>query len=299
MPDAPPTETLLTLRRDGLTLSARHFGDRGAPLVIVLHGFPDTPHSFDGLIPHLLDAGYQVLAPWLRGYTSESASRTARYDLMAVSADITAWHNALGAPPTHLIGHDWGAFTAIVLAKQTPAPWLSLTLLAIPPFGDGFAPQLLPLLPRQLVMSSYIPLMQAGWSHRLLTRDHAAFIRALWRRWSPGWNFTDTEFAPTTAVFTDPTRAWAATRYYRSLFTVHRSATREFQHLLMAPQPPLPTLALSGRRDGALSADLQRLVAEHAGVAHTQLPDCGHFLHAENPDAVAAHLLPHLHTATP
>lgn len=287
-----------TLRRDGLVLSARHCGPADAPLVVLLHGFPDTPHSFDAMIPVLLEAGYQVLAPWLRGYTRESADRRARYDLLAVSADIEAWHHELGSPPTHLVGHDWGAFVVTMLAKQHPRRWLSLTLLAIPPFGDGMPAAAVRHLPRQTLMSSYIPVMQSGASPRLLTRDRAGFVRALWRRWSPGWSFTDTEFAPTAAVFTDPLLAWAATRYYRSLFTVHRAATREFSRLLVSPWPALPTLALAGARDGCLSPDLQRVLAERAGAAHAAIAESGHFLHAERPVEVAAHLLPHLEKYT-
>ncbi|GAB4586107.1 alpha/beta fold hydrolase [Nocardia sp. IFM 10818] len=290
-------ESTRTLERDGLVLTARHAGSPEAPLVLLLHGFPDTPHSWDGLIPLLLDAGYQVLAPWLRGYTPGSAARDARYDLLAVSADIAAWHRELGAPPAHLVGHDWGAFVAQVLAKQQPRQWLSQTLLAIPPFGDGFAPQALRYLPRQMMLSFYIPIVQSGASPRLLARDEAAFVRSLWRRWSPGWDFTDAEFAPTAGVFTDPARAWAATRYYRSLFTIHRRRTREFFEVLLAPPAPLPTLTLAGARDGALSAGLQRALSARAGATHAELPGCGHFLHAERPAAVAEHLLPHLRRA--
>ncbi|MGW4119184.1 alpha/beta fold hydrolase [Nocardia sp. NPDC004711] len=297
MPFDHPVARTLTLRRDGLELSARHCGPDDAPLVILLHGFPDTPHTWDGLIPLLVEAGYQVLAPWLRGYTPGSASRSARYDLMAVSADVAAWHAELGEPRAHLVGHDWGAFVAMILAKQDPRRWESLTLLAIPPFGGGVAPGMWRYLPRQLVLSSYIPVMQSGLSPRLLTRRGAGFVRALWRRWSPGWAFTDDEFAPVAAVFTDPLMAWAATRYYRSLFTVQRRATREFSDILMAEAAPLPTLALAGLRDGCMSADLQRVLAEHAQVRHAQLPGCGHFLQAERPNAVAELLLPHLRAA--
>ncbi|WP_369640359.1 alpha/beta fold hydrolase [Nocardia sp. JMUB6875] len=291
------TESTLTLVRDGLTLSARRFGPSDGPLVMLLHGFPDTPHTWDGLIPALVESGYQVLAPWLRGYTPASASRSARYDLMAVSADIAAWHTELGAPPAHLVGHDWGAFVAMILAKQEPGRWRSMTLLAIPPFGGGVAAGMWRYLPRQLLLSSYIPVMQSGFSPRLLVRRDAAFVRALWRRWSPGWAFSQAEFAPTAAVFTDATMAWAATRYYRSLFTVAHKATREFSDLLMAAPAPLPTLALAGLRDGCMSPDLQRVLAQHAKVQHAQLPGCGHFLQAERPDAVAALLLPHLRAA--
>ncbi|MFJ4653526.1 alpha/beta fold hydrolase [Nocardia sp. NPDC088792] len=288
------SESTLTLRREGLELTARGFGPADAPLVMLLHGFPDTPHGWDGVIPALVDAGYQVLAPWLRGYTRGSADRRARYDLMAVAADVAAWHAELGAPPTHLVGHDWGAFAAMVAAKQQPRQWLSLSLLAIPSFGGGFEPGILRYLPRQLLLSAYIPVMQARASARLLARHDAAFVRWLWRRWSPGWEFTDLEFAPTAAVFTDTELGWAATRYYRSLFTVARAPSREFQQLLMAPAADLPTLALAGARDGCLSVDMGRLLSHRAGATHAVLADCGHFLQAERPDAVAAHLLPHL-----
>ncbi|WP_067686724.1 alpha/beta fold hydrolase [Nocardia jejuensis] len=297
MTSAIPGESTLRLRHDGLVLSARHAGPAGAPLVLLLHGFPDTPHSWDGLVPSLLDAGYQVLAPWLRGYTPGSADHGARYDLMAVSADIAAWHRELGSPPTHLVGHDWGAFAATVLSKQAPRQWLSLTLLAIPPFGDGFAPAIVRHLPRQTVMSAYIPLMQSGASPRLLTRDNAAFVRRLWRRWSPDWSFTDAQFAPTAAVFTDPDLAWAATRYYRSLFTIHRAPTREFHRALLSRSADLPTLALAGTNDGCMSSDMQRILAERAGISHARVPGTGHFLHAEDPTAVGSLLLPHLRAA--
>ncbi|MEC3917371.1 alpha/beta fold hydrolase [Nocardia sp. CDC160] len=293
------TESTLTLDRAGLTLTARRFGPPDAPLVMLWHGFPDTPHSFDGVIPLLVRAGFQVLAPWLRGYTPASASRSARYDLMAVSADVTAWHEELGSPPTHLVGHDWGAFAAMIAAKQQPQRWLSLTLLAIPPFGGGVATGMWRYLPKQMLLSSYIPVMQSGLSPRLLARRDAAFVRGLWRRWSPGWAFTDADFAPTAAVFTDPLRAWAATRYYRSLFTLAHQPSREFGQVLMSAPAPLPSLALSGLRDGCMSQDLQRVLAEHARVPYAQLPGCGHFLHAEQPEAVAARLIPHLRAAAP
>ncbi|MBU3064541.1 alpha/beta hydrolase [Nocardia sp. NEAU-G5] len=294
----PSGATTVTLGRDGLELSAWHAGSPEAPLVILLHGFPDTPHTWDGLIPLLLEAGYQVIAPWLRGYTRGSAGRHARYDLMAVAADIEAWHEHLGAPPAHLIGHDWGAFAAMILAKKQPQQWLSLTLLAIPPIGGGFAPDILRLLPRQTVLSSYIPLMQSGAAPRLLARNDAAFVRRLWRRWSPDWEFTDAEFAHTAAVFTDRELGWAATRYYRSLFTVQRPATRAFHGILGAPPAALPTLALAGAHDGCMSPTLQAIMSKQAGATHAQLPRCGHFLQAERPAEVAAHLLPHLRATT-
>ncbi|MET7772280.1 alpha/beta hydrolase [Nocardia sp. NPDC005366] len=286
------TET--TWSRDGLTLTARRFGDPGATPVILLHGFPDTPHSWDEVIPPLVAAGYQVLAPWLRGYTIGSYDPAARYDVPAAAEDIAIWHEFLGGAPAHLVGHDWGAFAAIHLAKTRTRLWRSLSLLAIPPFGGrASALSALPYLPRQTVMSSYIGLMQCGASARLLARSDAAFVREIWSCWSPGWAFTEDHFAPVRAVFTDRRLGWAATRYYRALFRAHRPETREFYRVLTAPAAALPTLALAGAEDGCLHPGLQRALSDSVGAHAVRIPGCGHFLQAERPGTVAEYLLAH------
>jgi len=64
----------LTLSRDGLTLHGTLYGEAHTPLVVLIHGFPDTPHSWDHVYPLLVKAGYQVFVPWLRGYTQDSVS---------------------------------------------------------------------------------------------------------------------------------------------------------------------------------------------------------------------------------
>lgn len=131
----------LQIERDGLALSANLYGEGDAPLVVLVHGFPDTPHSWDKLVPILLSAGYRVLAPWLRGYTYGSAKRSARYDLLSVAADIDTWRRELKAEQAHLVGHDWGAAIANVLAGQqanTSPHWQTISLLAVPPLPSTF-----------------------------------------------------------------------------------------------------------------------------------------------------------------
>ncbi len=291
-----PNQMEATLIRDGLTLRASIFGDVDDPPAILVHGFPDTPHSWDRVVPRLVAAGYRVVVPWLRGYNIESVSRRARYDLMAVADDIAAWQEWCGTGPAHLVGHDWGAIAAIVTAKKEPQRWRSVSLLAVPPLGGRtFDFAVLRQIPQQLVMSFYVWIMQATWSAYLLGMADARFVRWIWRRWSPGWQFTDDEFAPTRDVFTDRDRAWAATRYYRSLFAVYRRPTRAFLRTIRVDYPAIPTLALAGANDGCMNVGLHRaLVAQTSGVVGRLLPDCGHFLQAERPDAVAAELLVHL-----
>lgn len=287
----------LTLQRDGLILKATVYGEAHWPLVILIHGFPDTPHSWDGVIPLLVKAGYRVLVPWLRGYTADSAKRHAQYGLMPAAADIVAWKDALKVDAAHLVGHDWGAAIAMVLANQTPAAWLSLSLLAIPPI-----PKKTRLfyavwnLPKQLRMSSYMLTMQSSQAEYLLSKQNARYVQQIWTTWSPSWRFSDADFQPTRTAFSNPDIAWAASRYYRTLFSLHRSASRKGGVHLMRPVT-LPTLALAGLDDGCMNIALHKQLAQPQGyntqIRSVYLPDCGHFLQAERPEVVACELLIH------
>lgn len=279
------------LERAGLTLSALQWpADSSRPLVVLLHGFPDTPHGWSGVAERLVDAGYRVLAPWLRGYTPGSVQRSAEYTVSAAADDIEAWIDE----PAHLVGHDWGAFVATMLANRNPSAWISVSLLAIPPVPEPQATiTAAPQLPRQAVLSAYIPVMASPIAARLLGRDDAALVRRIWRHWSPGWDFTEAEFEQVRTVFTDRDLAWAATGYYRSLFTPQRRATRSF-YRDACRAPRIPTLALAGVDDGCMHVGIHRALASRvSGVEAVQLPGCGHFLQAECPEPVADHLIRH------
>lgn len=284
----------LQLHRDGLVLEGLMDGPEQAPLIMLAHGFPDTPHGWDAVVPGLVAAGYRVFRPWLRGYTPGSARRDARYDLVAVADDLAAWRDSLGGS-AHLVGHDWGAVASMTAVAGGAGGWLSLSVLAIPPLQRlerGGA-----LLPVQGRQSAYMLLLQSEIAPWLIRQRDCAYLRRLWRRWSPGWAFAESEFAPVRRAFAAPEVARAATRYYRSLFTPHRAATREFFARLRQPLP-VPTLALAGARDGCLHAGLLARIVEPrlfpAGVRTAVLDGCGHFLQAERPQAVLDELLAHL-----
>jgi len=284
----------LTLARDGLVLEGLLNGPDDAPLVMLVHGFPDTPHSWDDVVPGLVGAGYRVFRPWLRGYTDGSARRDARYDLVAVADDLVAWREHFGVP-AHLVGHDWGAVAAMTAVASDADGWRSLSLLAIPPLQR--LERAGALLPVQAWQSSYMLLLQSAAAPWLIRQRDCAYLRRLWRQWSPGWAYTEDDFAPVRRAFANADVAWAATRYYRSLFTPQRAATRAFIARIRRPLDT-PTLALAGERDGCLHAGLLARIVDPAlfpaGIRVTTLADCGHFLQAERPQAVTDEVLAHL-----
>lgn len=289
--------TELTLQRDGLTLRATVHGREQDPLVILVHGFPDTPHSWNGVVPALVNAGYRVLVPWLRGYTAESVDRRARYGLLAAAEDIEAWREQVGAASAHLVGHDWGAAIAMTLNGKNPQGWTSLSLLAVPPLpGFPYFFSAASALPRQLRLSSYMLLMQSAWAEKMLSKNRAVYVLDIWRKWSPSWHFTENDFAPTRAAFSNPDIAWATTRYYRSLFSLKHADSRQGLRQLWS-NLRVPVLALAGMDDGCMNIALHKRLTQHkgfpAGLHVARLPGCGHFLQAEQPQAVARELLQH------
>ncbi|MDC5389307.1 alpha/beta hydrolase [Acinetobacter baumannii] len=292
----------LTLNRDGLTLHGTLYGEADASLVVLIHGFPDTPHSWDHVYPLLVKAGYQVFVPWLRGYTQDSVNRQAHYGLASALADLAAWLELLKAKgrlknKAHLVGHDWGAAIAMSFASGQSEALHSMSLLAVPPIPNlKDIVKAIPNFPRQLYMSSYMLLMQSRFAEQVLSRNNAGFVEKIWRKWSPTWNFTESDFSPTHAAFQNPDIAWAATRYYHNLFAVLNSDNLRANRHLLSPVT-IPTLALAGLDDGCMNIRLHQALAQTSyfpqGIESVYVPGCGHFLQAEQPNIIAQYLIQH------
>src|ERR1700761_9418459 len=96
-------------------LLAYHRGgpDDGVP-VLLTHGFPDDPSTWDAVAPHLHAAGFRTFAPYTRGFGETrirpGAERTG--EVAALAADVLAFADALGVERFAVVGHDWGARAA-------------------------------------------------------------------------------------------------------------------------------------------------------------------------------------------
>src|SRR5258706_14303184 len=118
---------------NGLKFSALAEGSNNSPLALILHGFPDSPHTWRFLIPKLVKAGFRVVAPWMRGYAPTEIPKDGSYGAGALAADVNALHEALGADERAvLIGHDFGAIASYGAANYVPTRWSKLVTLAVP-----------------------------------------------------------------------------------------------------------------------------------------------------------------------
>jgi pimeloyl-ACP methyl ester carboxylesterase len=75
-----------------VTIAYTSAGDPSGPLAILLHGFPDTNHTFRYLSPYLVGLGYHVVTPAMRGYAPSSLSATNDYHTTAIAHDVNQLH---------------------------------------------------------------------------------------------------------------------------------------------------------------------------------------------------------------
>lgn len=111
-----------------------HYVEAGAgPLVVMLHGFPESWHSWRHQLPALAAAHFHAVAPDLRGYgRTDQPSALEAYDIFHLTGDIVGLVNALGAESAVIVGHDWGAVIAAYLALFRPDLFHAVALLSVP-----------------------------------------------------------------------------------------------------------------------------------------------------------------------
>ncbi|MDO8186931.1 alpha/beta hydrolase [Conexibacter sp. JD483] len=108
-------------------------GDPAGPLVLLLHGFPETSRSWRHQLPALAAAGCHAVAPDLRGYGGSGAPETVEdYRMLSLVADNVALVEALGAASAIVIGHDWGSPIAAASALLRPDLFTAVGLLSVP-----------------------------------------------------------------------------------------------------------------------------------------------------------------------
>jgi pimeloyl-ACP methyl ester carboxylesterase len=133
-----PSETAMLHRThrifaNGLNHFVRDSGDERAPAAVLLHGFPDSSSVWNKVTPALAEAGFRVLAPDLRGFgETDMAPSVAAYDIETGAApDILAIMDALGVARAHLVGHDFGAVVAWLLAARFGTRFSSFAALSV------------------------------------------------------------------------------------------------------------------------------------------------------------------------
>ncbi|MFF9363840.1 alpha/beta fold hydrolase [Streptomyces griseoluteus] len=279
---------LILLRPDthssgGRTTAYLHAGHADAPLALLLHGFPDTPHSWNPLAEGLVEAGFRVVAPWLRGYAPSSPAADGDYGPSAHVSDVAALAQVMGADEhTLLIGHDIGAAIAYAAALRHPNLFGRVATLSVPP-----PPALSAVMTSyaQLKRSWYTFAFQHPAAEELIGADNFAFLRGLWTDWSPRLDPTP-HLDHLHAALPDREHLSAALGWYRAVFQpTPPDQALATEQAAAGGRVPMPWLYLHGTDDGCVGAEALQYVP--GGVP---LHGVGHFPQLEAPREVVIHL---------
>lgn len=169
--------TPVDVRVGDLTFDALAAGPSDGTAVLLLHGFPQTSHSWRHQIAALADAGLRAVAFDQRGYSPRARpSNDDAYRLEHLVGDVLGVADALGMERFHVVGHDWGGFVAWQLAARHPQRLHSVVSVSTPhPRAFGRAIRHLD----QRRRSAYMPVLRARYTGRLLGVRGALGLRAL------------------------------------------------------------------------------------------------------------------------
>lgn len=299
-----------------------HIADIGeGPLVIFIHGFPESWYSWRHQLPAIAQAGYRAVALDMPGYgDSDAPGNIHRYNQIALSNDIAALATALGYEQFVVVGHDWGAPTAWYTALRFPERVDAVVAMSVPyggrpphPPTQGF---------RQLFKDSFFYMLyfqEPGVAEAELEADLPRFLRSfLFSCCAENPNGFDTRQFPTTAklleVLKDPSRLprWLSEpefNYYLEQFKTHglRGPLNYYRNLdhtwtlsedLQGRQITQPALFLAGDCDPIprFGREIQRMQEHVPRLTTLTVPNCGHWTQQEQPQLVNRELLAFLST---
>ena len=288
-----------TVRTPTLEIGYEEWGEAAGAPVVLLHGFPDDAHAWDGVAPPLAARGYRVLAPYLRGYgptrfLDAGAPRMAQQ--AAIGQDLLDFMDTLAIERAGLAGYDWGGRAACIVAILAPARVRALVTIGGYNVQNTVAPPR-PASAEEERAAWYQWYFNTERGRLGLEKNRREICRLLWRDWSPGWRFDDATFEQAAAAFDNPDFVPVVIHSYRHR---HRHAPGDPRfdaiegRLAQRPRIEVPSVILHGADD---AVDFPGRTERHPamfpdGTERHVIPDAGHFLPREQPGAVVDALLP-------
>ena len=296
-PDRPAVRMVRTAVLD---IGYEESGDPSGSPIILLHGFPYDVRSWDGVVPALADAGYRVLAPYLRGYgptrfRDPAAPRMA--EQAAIAQDVVDFADALDIEQAALAGFDWGNRAACITSILHPERVRAQVAIG----GYSVQDTVRPSAPSPSAVTEarlwYQWYFNTERGRAGLEANRHAICRYLQETWSPTGEYTDEIYGRTAPSFDNPDFVDVVIHSYRHR---HGYAPGEERFLdverRLAERPPIgvPAIVLRGADSGfgPPSRDPAGDQARFTNlVARRIVEGAGHDLAPQRPEAVSAALI--------
>lgn len=270
----------------GMRFTADVAGPEGGELVMLLHGFPQTRHTWRHEIPVLAEAGYRVCAPDQRGYSAGARpSAVEDYVLAKLVDDVVEIAAALGHPRFHLVGHDWGGGVAWTTAALNQQSVVTLAVISRP-HPQAFA-RALEEDPEQTRMSRH---------HQTNQRAEATdemLVNGRLRRGLLNAGVPSKAVDSYVGTLGERAALDAAINWYRAL-GIANGLKGQVDAVRM------PTLYVWGNADGSVGRFAAEATADFVDGPYrfVELPDVGHFVTDQVPEVFPPLLLDHLRHGT-
>ncbi|WP_342375272.1 alpha/beta hydrolase [Myxococcus stipitatus] len=309
-----PGITHRVIETNGIQL---HVAEAGVgPLVLLLHGWPESWYSWRHQIPALAAAGFHVVAPDVRGYGRSTAPKEVEaYRMTELLADFVGLLDALGERTAVVVGHDWGAAMAWTCAALHPERFRAVVGMSVPHLGRS------PMPPMELFRNIFkdrwfymLYFQEPGVAEAELEADIPRTMRTLLAG-TPGFDVTAeavrsrkpgdgffTGVEPPEKLpswLTEEDLAFFSKEFARSGFrgglNRYRNMDRDWADLpeLATVKIEQPALFLVGEQDpGRAFAPVEHMkpLVPHLREMRI-LPGAGHWIQQERPDEVNAALL--------
>lgn len=268
----------LKVQSGALVLTVAVHGPADGEPVLMIHGFPDSARLWRNQVSALVDAGYRVLAPDLRGYgRSDKPEDVDDYHITKFAADMLVVLDAVEVDRARVVGHDWGAAIAWYLAIAHPGRVRSLSALSV-----GHPTSFRRAGTRQLEKSWYMLLFQfEGVAEEWLSGNDWQGLRA--------WMGSHPEVENWIADLSRPGALAAALNTYRANMGPER---------LIKPPPQLPPVVVPvmgvwSSRDGALLEPQMLGSGDYveAEWRYERIDDASHWIPLDVPEQLNSLLL--------
>lgn len=288
-----------TVQTEVLEIAYEEHGPAEGFPVILMHGFPYDVRSFDGVLGPLVDRGFRVLLPYIRGYGQTrflNPNEPRMAEQAAIGQDLIDFADVLGINQFAAAGFDWGNRAICISAILNPERIVAQVSCGGYSVQDTVNPGG-PAPARFEALLWYQWYLNTERGARGLNENRHDIIRYLWDTWSPAWSYSDEDYARSAPSFDNPDFVDICVHSYRHRH-VNAPGEQRFveveRRLAERPVITVPAIVLRAAQSGfgPPSSDPSGDLARFSDLRARRIVDgAGHDLPAHRPDALVDALL--------